>query len=478
MTFYKDLEDLVNNIHCKKTEILAREILQCYQLKAYRACLVLLWSITIFDILCKLNELYDFYNNKQAKTLLDKVDAERKKSKKDNFVNSNWEYDIILEVNKKLKTSIVTDTALSQIKVLKEYRNLCAHPSLSENLELFQPNNTLTKGIIISILEELLCKPPLRMDDFINEFVKDLEINKDILVNNAEKLKNFIFNRYFNKADIPSKDKVFKSLWKFIFTEPQLEEDKEIHDANREINYQALLEIINSDQMHYLNLISANHQFYSKIEQKNIIYKYFLQLLNKFENIKDKINSFELDLIRDKVKNNPKLLVLGMSIFDDKDLWTKEVYKYITKFIFEAGLLADAKPNTYLIESLFDQLEPNNENIIKLINDLIEQYKISDSFYKADMFFYFIRLCLPSFNLESLSKLIEVIKTDDSTYYQFGISQINSRKSAFSDYIEFVASLNKNFSDDTLEQINKLLNEFPDIEGIRSYIEENKEMYY
>ena len=122
------------NISCYFSEVISN-----YSNGRYRSAVVILYSVVICDLLLKLNELVDVYNDKKAKILLDKVDEIR--NSKENS-KSKWEIDLVEQIYK--ETRLLDIVTYQNILHLRDHRNLSAHPALNENYELFEPSKEIT----------------------------------------------------------------------------------------------------------------------------------------------------------------------------------------------------------------------------------------------------------------------------------------------------------------------------------------------
>lgn len=228
------LEKVMNT----KTKEYLNEVISCYNNHNYRATITVLYTVVIFDILHKVEELSELYNNKVAKDIINKID----KIRENNPYSSKWEdyliYRVTLRYEKKdtefnLKKvfeqldenakevnclELFDNFGLVRIMNLKKDRNLCAHPTNDRNRNLRNFNQEDARLHIRNMFELVFLKDSFYIADFIKTLdddilkysdkyslnFKDSIINKNIekyfihsyLKNSTEEQKNFVFNIY------------------------------------------------------------------------------------------------------------------------------------------------------------------------------------------------------------------------------------------------------------------------------------------
>jgi L-ribulose-5-phosphate 3-epimerase UlaE len=67
------LENIAENIHFGKTKVYFTEVLSSYHNCNYRSSVVMLWSVSVCDIIYKLQYLVDLYADSAAKEILDEI---------------------------------------------------------------------------------------------------------------------------------------------------------------------------------------------------------------------------------------------------------------------------------------------------------------------------------------------------------------------------------------------------------------------
>ena len=178
----------IDEIYFSKTREYFKEVISSYSNGNYRSATVMLYSIAICDILFKLQELKDMYNDSTAIAILKKVEKEQKESSS----KSSWEKTLLDEI--KEKTQLLDLKALSDLNHLFDDRNLSAHPAMNGNYELISPTQETTIAHINNVLNQILIKPPIFIKDVVSLLTDELAEKKEIYLEKEEA----DFARYLN----------------------------------------------------------------------------------------------------------------------------------------------------------------------------------------------------------------------------------------------------------------------------------------
>lgn len=116
-----------DGIYFSKTKEYFKEVVSSYINGNYRSATVMLYSVAICDILFKLQELKDMYNDSVATRILQKIEQEKAESES----KSHWEKTLLDFV--KHETQLLDVKAYSDLRHLFDDRNLSAHPALNQN---------------------------------------------------------------------------------------------------------------------------------------------------------------------------------------------------------------------------------------------------------------------------------------------------------------------------------------------------------
>lgn len=158
-----------NEIYFSKTKEYFNEVLSSYANGNYRSAVVMLYSTVICDILLKLKELKDMYNDSTANSILKEIE----RTKKESTSKSSWEKELLEKVRD--KTNLIDSKVFSDLSHLYDDRCFSAHPAVNEDFELYTPNQETVIAHIKNILNGVLIKPPIFIKSVINMLTDDLK---------------------------------------------------------------------------------------------------------------------------------------------------------------------------------------------------------------------------------------------------------------------------------------------------------------
>lgn len=242
-------------IYFSKTKEYFEEVLSSYASGNYRSAIVMLYSIAICDILFKLQELKDMFNDSVADGILQEVDKMR--NAHDNKSKSRWEKELLDNVYK--KTKLLDLEAYTNLNHLYDHRNFSAHPALNENYELIMPSKETTIAHIKNTLNNILTKPPIFIKNIVDTLTVDLKDKGEIYRERYEELSVYLNNRYYGKMPESMKLTTLKAFWKFCFCSPENEDCM----SNLRINRMALEALIDSFPKEAYAYIKDNGHLFS-----------------------------------------------------------------------------------------------------------------------------------------------------------------------------------------------------------------------
>ena len=250
MDGYFDLEEALLQVNSKKTQKYLKEVLSTYYNGEYRSCIVMLYATTYIDALEKIKIMAEEYQNDKAAKFLEDYENKRKANEQ----YSNLERDIKDYTE---KSGLINDVEKKQWEHLKDYRDYCAHPVVSQDYELISPNSEQVRMHIRNMFEALFLKDAILTDDKIfDEFLLKIESFYDR--NGLDELKEYVNKRYINKLSAKAKKKFVKNLWKITFFI-----DNEECNKYRIIALYALTWIINSDRPLLLSYLQEESSFFN-----------------------------------------------------------------------------------------------------------------------------------------------------------------------------------------------------------------------
>ncbi len=384
-----------DQIYFKKTRDYFKEVISDYSNGNYRSAVVMLYSVVVCDLLLKLQELDEVYNDTIAKEILKDVNNERENPSTKS--RSAWEKQLIEQIYK--KTELLDLQAYTELNHLYDHRNFSAHPAMNANYELFIPSRDTTIAHITSVLNNILVKPPVFAKNIVGFLSDDIAAKKDIYLGETPKFKEYLQTKFLDKMTEAMKANVFKAFWKFCFCSPDNEQCMENIRVNRYV-----LEMIMDDFPDIIRYID-DEEVYKSISNNKICCYHFCILLSKYPHLYSHVSD-EIKLCIEPDTDDHELRIISWfrsknktehmkKMIEDKvfDLNNKFVIKYISKSYKEEGL-----------GNLFAEY-------------CIEAYANSDCFDCADFrFATFISPNLDLFDKEQFIRLIEAIDTNDQLY--------------------------------------------------------------
>lgn len=404
------IETLVDRIHSSKTKEYFKEVLQTFYSGAYRSCIVTLYSVVICDLVFKLEELRDIYNDDTAKKILKEISDKQR----DNPKNPDWETDILELV--KTRTTLLELYEVEAVYQLQKQRHLSAHPVLTASSILYTPNRETITAHIKNMLVFILTKLAFFSKKLATNIINDIAENKDRLIINSD-LKRYLEAKYFRNVKQDLYNNLFKQLWKFIF---KLNNQDCID--NREVNLQTLEIIYNKDRNEIEKLIKAEQGSFEFMNDKDII-SLFMTFLFDFPKIYQCLNTATQILVDAEISNQKKYKFISWFKFQGFD----EYFEMIVKMVEEGY-----SPSVYYFSKVLKLAEQFGKK--KECLDLaIELFGNSSSFDSADVrFSRFIEPVLNEFNETQLA--IIIYKIDKN-------GQISSRRRASFDNKKVRASM-------------------------------------
>jgi hypothetical protein len=390
------------NIYSSKTKDYFQEVIKSYYGESYRSAVVMLYSIAVSDLLYKIEELKEIYNDSGAIEILEEITDLQTR----NPNSPEWETKLIELV--KEKTNLLEPAEFLHLNTLQKHRHLCAHPVLTQNFELYRPNKETTRAHIRNILEGVLIKPPLLSRKIFDDILSNLSTIKTIIFDDVQ-LEKHLKAKYLNKLNTKTVKHIFRSLWKITFklTNPLCIE-------NREINLKALLLILKNDYANLFEAITNEKDYYSDIDVNNLpsmilLLNQFPEIFNKFtdsvkiltQNIIEKdadFDTFAIFLSPDIKTHIEKILAISWDNGYEKDYITTESILAVFKFALKEG-----------------QRELAFDFLIQIFGKS-NQYSIADN-----RFDNLIKPMLNDFTKKELKQLVETINDN---------SQIHDRRKA------------------------------------------------
>lgn len=306
------IELQAESINNHKTKQYFQEVLSCYITGNYRSAIVTLWTVTVTDIILKLQDLHHIFNDKAAENILKDI----KKLQDKNKASPEWETKLVELVKPMFETF-----ELAHIESLQKYRHLSAHPVIKDNLDLFQPNKETVRAYIRNILEAVLTKPPMASSKIFDLLIVDLAEKKDLFPK-IEALQKYLEASFFKNLPVSVSEIIFKNLWKFVF---KLKNDDA--NKNRKINFQTLVIIFSKHQNRLLDFIkNENHYFSSNISlDEEMDLTNFVSFCNKYPKIFYVLDEATRLPIVEKIKQNTLLHTKAIFLYPNAEDYANDL---------------------------------------------------------------------------------------------------------------------------------------------------------
>lgn len=256
-----------------RTKSYFTEVLSSFINGHHRSAVVMLWSVVISDLVYKLQELRDLYQDPIATSILESVQAKQTA----NPTNPDWEPYLLDEINS--RTQFFEAGEHQHIVAIHKLRHLSAHPVLSSAHLLFEPNKETARAAIRNALESVLLKPPVFSKRVVINLIQDLAARKALLPD-AASLRMYLDAKYLRNLHPSVKLELIRTLWKFCFRLTNADAD-----ANREINLRALTVVHDREPLDFRNLIRENAEQFSEVAAGGAPLIAAVQFLAKCEGI-------------------------------------------------------------------------------------------------------------------------------------------------------------------------------------------------
>lgn len=426
MSLYS-VEQGAEQIYHIKTKEYFKEVLQSYVNGSYRSAVVMLYSVVMCDLIYKLKDLKELYEDATAISILEKIEEEQEK----NTTNPGaWEGILIDEV--KTRTFLLEPADKITIDSLRQYRHLSAHPVLNQEDLLSTPNKETVRALIRNMLEALLIKNPVMSKKVFDILLEDLGKHKNFFSDDLS-LENYIESRYLKNTNKHMINTIFKDLWSITFnctSEPC--------KTNREINFRTLKILYKNFRASLLKYIEENPIPFNKFKEDD---EGILRRLTEFFGDNTELYSFieshNHTKLKAKIESKKKLMVRapflkgGMGNHFDyliDNLHWKD-YTYEEKF-YQNHILDKAER-----EMLFKWASENG-CLVKYFDLLIKQFVHSGNFDTADHNYEaFIKPNLKEFNRDQFLSLFDGINRNRQCHAHRFAKSNNTQIKTYSDLI-------------------------------------------
>ncbi|MBO5310140.1 MAG: hypothetical protein J6A98_02960 [Clostridia bacterium] len=402
-----DLYEQYENIYNEKTKNYFEEVLSSYNNKNYRSAVVMLYSVVIYDIIAKIKELDEIYNQEWAKKTIKEINTLRKTAPK----SPEWEKLLLEKI--KQQNDFLSLSIVEEVRHLREIRNQCAHPAMDNNDELFTPSRYEADALIYRMLKDILTIPAMftnKITDYITEQISKIAGYSEFKWKDKNQLsKSFL--KYFKRMNDTVFVKVFKDMWKLTFYT-----SNEKCDENRFINMIFIDIMLRERHTVLIDAMQSEKEYYNKISSDAKVNKYLSILIYR----NNYLLSFLDDTTKSFIKNSryemPDVRLFAWFAFDTKEEYIDNLFKEHAPQKFSNIILDIYKhaPELFEVKEYFkksimkyytDSASFNDAD--KNFNDLI--YPLSHEFTKAEV----LKIIENSESNVQLTRRYEYITSDD-----------------------------------------------------------------
>lgn len=393
-----------SEIYDPKTKKQFRTVSTSYSIGNFRCAITELYSITVADLLYKLQEMRDAYSDGRAKSILEKI----RTTQTDDPSLSKWEWDLINQVHR--ETDFIDSAAFVQLEHLYSLRCLCAHPAMDEDYELYVPSREETIAVILGITNSILSKPPLYLNKVVDMLTEDLAAREKAYANDNPGLKQFLDSRYFGRMTEAKKIQTAASLWKFIFV---LDDDD--CRKHREINRYALQILIEPIINAFCKDIQDNPKKYT-VSGDIDCQLHLIGLMMHFRDIYRSVSDDVKRMIEACVKENT-----------EGSMWVSWFLYDNEQDLFTTLLDSDVNdPNPSYLHKMYDRYTSTGLKT-ELMDFFIKKYSRSVNFNMADSRFgSYIAPFIKEYSGEQLKQIVEATDMNTQLYNRWGARSANT----------------------------------------------------
>lgn len=421
------IEQKAEEIYHPKTKEYFKEVVQSYVNGSYRSAVVMLYSVVMCDLIYKLKDLKELYNDEIAKSILEKIEEEQEK----NTTNpGSWEGLLIEEV--KSRTFLLEPIDKVSLDTLRQHRHLSAHPVLTQQDLLSTPNKETVRALIRNMLEGLLVKNPVMSKKVFKTLLEDLAQHKDFFTNDSS-LGNYVESRYLKNTNEQMINTIFKDLWSITFYC-----DSEDCKLNREINYQTLKILYKKYKTSLLKFIEHNSIPFNKFREDDpTILMRFTVFLGNNPELYGFIESHNQTRLKVSIERDWKYNVrspfLRGSMEEHFNYLINEMHYNVQEF--ELRFYKKHSLSKYERQLLL-YWASENDCLDKYYDLLIKQFVYSSSYDSADLNFdVFIKPNLDKFNREQFLAIYNGINSNRQCHEHRNAKDNNTKIKAYSDEI-------------------------------------------
>ena len=393
------MEKFAERIYNPNSRKYFQEVISSYINGNNRSAVVMLWTVCVADIVFKLYDLKDIYNDVKANNILSEITAEQAKNSK----SPEWERRLL---DKLVENKYIEQYEYIALQNIHQNRHLSAHPIIKDDMELFQPDQDHVRSLIRHSLEYLLVKPIFFDSKTLQVIITDLS-NPRFSVLNDKELEKYLRTKFYTNMTNATIKKIFKDLWKFVF---YLESPEA--DANREINAKALV-ILYNYKKELLRAYMKTERGFCHINNKYL--RYYLLLCNRQPDFFDNLNKDTFEHLLTIIKSDSQLSLLSYVIHDSINDFLIHISNNMNDFRFS---ITNEERVLILDKALHYAKEQDYLDI--LLDNFVKIYCESNEYAKATQYFQiFIMSYLHEMSRLHLERIVEAFENNPQIYERY-----------------------------------------------------------
>lgn len=231
------LDDEIKKVKNPRIIPLLEEVRSSFYQGNYRSAIAVNYSALILDLIDKLSDLANIYEDNTSKKILEDIARLRKSDPN----SPKWEMELLEKAYS--STELIDSYEYEDLKYIKDQRNYSAHPVVTYNgntWELRDITKETCQDVIRKSYEIIFLKNPILGKKVTIEIIQYASRIHAMSVT-PEEFHSALKNSYLNKLSEKAKENLCKTAFKFVF---QLSYGNEEADRNRESTFRLLNALI------------------------------------------------------------------------------------------------------------------------------------------------------------------------------------------------------------------------------------------
>ncbi|EMN0580159.1 hypothetical protein FZB88_04120 [Enterococcus faecium] len=251
------LDDEINKVKNPRIVPLLEEVRSSFYQGNYRSAIAVNYSALVLDLIDKLSDLANIYEDDTSKKILEEIAKLRKSDPN----SPRWEMELLEKTYN--STELIDSYEYEDLKYIKDQRNYSAHPVVTYNgdtWELREITKETCQDVIRKSYEIVFLKNPILGKKVTNEIIQYASRIHSMSVT-PEEFHSALKNSYLKKLSEKAKENLCKTAFKFVFKLPYGNEEV---DRDRVSTFRLLDALIFDNKEFYLKILKkeiSNYRF-------------------------------------------------------------------------------------------------------------------------------------------------------------------------------------------------------------------------